>query len=509
MFLNASGEKKDPYQAFQNFMKAAELKNNAGVHYAQVAYGQGGGVPTDYLKLLDLRKRLFPSLPEASHANRILPHVVTRGYTAGVQDLLEKGANDLLPSLKAALSLPQSQIALLLFPKLSPSQQSQGLFAALANAPVSVFSQLFQLSKTDLQLRSELRLSCIEMERFDHFQWLVSQETEKNWQHQERLTLLGQALKTPNKQSFLTLESLGIKLDKSDQNLWFEVAEKGNPELLLYFQSKGFQVNHTDSLGNSALHRAFSVGKHDNVLELLKMGANPKSVNKQGDLPFMLLKDQGLEVIKAALLKSPVLIDLKAQNSQGMRFLDQVIQLGNYESAQFLIQNGAHLQLKDKQQRTPLALIQLHLKRFLPHQNLKLNTSQDSLTALQALQAANEKFEQAVYKNMTELQIMLETYAVDFGGNYPADLQTLYQAANHENANYWKAISHPLSGKKNHLDLFLLQSDFSGQESQAGFVLYSPLSPLQGKFKGYEIRGVNHLGGVLKKSGEILVLSSQ
>ncbi|MBT9544334.1 MAG: SEL1-like repeat protein [Candidatus Sericytochromatia bacterium] len=509
MFLMEIGEKKDPNQALIHFIKAAELNQNLGVHYAQMAYGQGGGIPSDYLNLFNLRKQLFPSIPEPTQAERLLPFVVARGYTAGVQDLLSKGARDLFPAFEASLSLPQPQIALLLFRKLSPSQQSQGLYSASNNAPLPLFSQLFQLCKPDLQLRSDLRLNLIQRERLDHFKWLVSQETQKNWKFQERLALLSQAIKSNNINTFLTLESIGIKLDKKDLNMWFEVAEKGNPELLRYFKSKGFGLNQTDAFGNAALHRAFRAGNRDNVLQLVSLGANPKSVNKQGDLPFMLLKDQELTLLKASLLEKPVLIDLKAQNAQGMSLLHQVLQLGNYESAQLLIQNGAPLQLKDKLKRTPLDLIQLQLKRFLPNQNLKLVTVQDSLKALNALQLDHEKFEHAVSQNMSELQTMLETYAVDHEGNYPPDFQTLYQAANLESAKYWKELSHPLSGKKNHLDLFLLQKDYSGNEKQAGFVLYSPLKQVAGKIKTYEIRGVNRLGGSLKKSGKILTLKSE
>lgn len=508
MFLRAIGEKKDPNQALMYFLKAAELNHTMGVHHAQTAYGEGGGLPSDYLKLLNLRKQLFPSLSEAIQAERLLPHVVSRGYTAGVQDLLNKGARVFLPAFEAALLSQHNQMADLLFRKLSPAQQTQGLYSALENAQVSLFAQLFQLSKPDLQLRSALRLNSLEQERFDHFHWLATQETQKNWQVQERLVLLRQAINSKNKNAVFTLESIGIKLDKKDLNIWFEVAEKGNPELLRYFKSKGFGLNQTDVGGNTALHRAFRAGNRDNVLLLVSLGANPKSVNKQGDLPFMLLKDQGLALIKASLLEKPVLIDLKAQNAQGLSLLHQVLQLGNYESAQLLIQNGAPLQLKDKLKRTPLDLIQLQLKRFLPNQNLKLITVQDSLKALNALQLAHEKFEQAVSQNMSELQTMLESYAVDHEGNYPPDFQTLYQAANLESAKYWKELSHPLSGKKNHLDLFLLQKDYSGNEKQAGFVLYSPLKQVAGKIKAYEIRGVNRLGGSLKKSGIILILKS-
>lgn len=52
----------------------------------------------------------------------------------------------------------------------------------------------------------------------------------------------------------------------------------------------------------------------------------------------------------------------------------------------------------------------------------------------------------SVKANMHTLQTMVETYAVDWAGVYPSNIEALHQEANETNKAYWKPLKNPVSG---------------------------------------------------------------
>lgn len=114
----------------------------------------------------------------------------------------------------------------------------------------------------------------------------------------------------------------------------------------------------------------------------------------------------------------------------------------------------------------------------------------------------NERSSRPVHvkSQMHSLQTMLETYGVDWGGEYPPDLAILEQAAKTHANPYWKEILTP-SG-----DASLLKPG----QAKAPFKLeYIPVKdPKSGKNLNYWLYGYNHLGKRIQDKGQDFALTN-
>lgn len=90
----------------------------------------------------------------------------------------------------------------------------------------------------------------------------------------------------------------------------------------------------------------------------------------------------------------------------------------------------------------------------------------------------------AVPANMHTIQTMVETYAVDHQGIYPANFQILKQEASQTGKGYWKTFENPLTGYSGSGHSFTDE----GQNTQPGIVTYQPqgVPPKRYKIFGYD-----------------------
>jgi hypothetical protein len=112
----------------------------------------------------------------------------------------------------------------------------------------------------------------------------------------------------------------------------------------------------------------------------------------------------------------------------------------------------------------------------------------------------------SVKANMHTLQVLVETYGVDWGGTYPIDLDTLFQQA--QKYEYWKDVRNPFTDQKG-IGLrgaLMAYKDYVPSPDFAGMVLYKPA---EGKNpNGYWIYGVDQKGELIKDNEQVFVLSN-
>jgi len=118
---------------------------------------------------------------------------------------------------------------------------------------------------------------------------------------------------------------------------------------------------------------------------------------------------------------------------------------------------------------------------------------------------------------MHTMQTIVETYAVDWGGVYADNFETLYKEANIQGKAYWKDFVNPFnpSEKNNVLDyeIYLISSDKSKFK---GTILYyvdsnfrkSTYDNTYGNYINYRIYGLQNEGNLLNENGKIFYLSN-
>lgn len=112
----------------------------------------------------------------------------------------------------------------------------------------------------------------------------------------------------------------------------------------------------------------------------------------------------------------------------------------------------------------------------------------------------------SVQENMYTLQMMVETYAVDWGGVYPENLAVLYFQATQAKNTYWKQIINPINQKEGiGFEGSMLDVEFFKMGQLPGLVVYIPGgSPIV----HYWIYGTDETGNILQKNGQDMVLSN-
>ena len=112
--------------------------------------------------------------------------------------------------------------------------------------------------------------------------------------------------------------------------------------------------------------------------------------------------------------------------------------------------------------------------------------------------------------NMHSLQVMVETYAVDWGGIYPNDLNALFTEA--KKVNYWKDFENPFTkkhgiGKDGAMLEYSVYNHYKQPQSAfKGLILYNP----SGKpYTSYVIYGCNQNGDLSKDdNGKVYLLTN-
>lgn len=121
----------------------------------------------------------------------------------------------------------------------------------------------------------------------------------------------------------------------------------------------------------------------------------------------------------------------------------------------------------------------------------------------------------SVKANMHTLQTLVETYALEWQGQYPASLAILKADAMAANKDYWKEFANPVTGQSglhlsydNILRIQLQNGQFrSPTPHDAGLVLYAPVQS-KGKILRYFIYGLDKTGKPLIEKGRNFTLSN-
>ncbi|MEZ0367565.1 MAG: DUF3352 domain-containing protein, partial [Candidatus Sericytochromatia bacterium] len=107
-------------------------------------------------------------------------------------------------------------------------------------------------------------------------------------------------------------------------------------------------------------------------------------------------------------------------------------------------------------------------------------------------------------ENMQKVQTMVETYAVDHGGIYPADIAELRQAATEQ--EYWLDLSNPFAEDG---EALMDYSSFKPGEFGSGRVLYEPVKDQEGQITSYRLMASDADSELLSDEGEPVVISNQ
>lgn len=126
----------------------------------------------------------------------------------------------------------------------------------------------------------------------------------------------------------------------------------------------------------------------------------------------------------------------------------------------------------------------------------------------------------SVKANMHTFQTMLETYAVDYGGVYPKDINELRKEATKK--NYWRDVKNPFKrSNKTFLDSSFFKNkidclySMDGDEIiyEAGIVIYNPIKNNENKITKYYLYGTylkdKQNSKLIEDKGEIFYLTNQ
>jgi ankyrin repeat protein len=141
-------------------------------------------------------------------------------------------------------------------------------------------------------------------------------------------------------------------------------ARSGQRAVVALFLTKGAQIDGRDIAGATALYLAAESQRQATVALLLAKGADPNLPTREGTTPLMAAagvgwvltqtyvesKQASLEAVKLCVEKGA---DVNAVNSAGITALHGAALRGSDDIIEFLAKNGARLDVKDKQGRTP------------------------------------------------------------------------------------------------------------------------------------------------------------
>jgi hypothetical protein len=120
----------------------------------------------------------------------------------------------------------------------------------------------------------------------------------------------------------------------------------------------------------------------------------------------------------------------------------------------------------------------------------------------------------SVKANMMSYQTMVETYGVDWAGEYPSNLKILNKEAQNSASPYWVDTTNPFTGKMG-IGLNSAAIDYSEYKKNpnhkvfAGMVLYEPLlDKKKQKILGYKIYGCDQNGLLIKEKNKVLIYST-
>ncbi|MEZ0368088.1 MAG: DUF3352 domain-containing protein [Candidatus Sericytochromatia bacterium] len=112
----------------------------------------------------------------------------------------------------------------------------------------------------------------------------------------------------------------------------------------------------------------------------------------------------------------------------------------------------------------------------------------------------------SVKANMHMTQTIVETYAVDYGGIYPATVAEMVKEA--QQRDYWREFTNPFSQESGMGPALIDYQDYKPGAEMAGKVLYQPAANEDGQITSYKIYGVDQAGALILDKGETFFLSN-
>lgn len=340
-------------------------------------------------------------------------------------------------------------------------------------------------------------------------------------------TALFLAMAHPNPTIARLLLKKGAEVDvKNAEGLTplFYAARDGNTAMLDLLVSQGAKLDYQDKKGNTILTWAFAGGQFQNIEYLLSQGVDTKHLNQKGELATFAVFEGGgwdCDVLSKIFYEYEYsnIFDINHQNHDGNTLIHLAFLQRSISCAESFFDKGIiseiNFSLQNKAGKTPVHLLLEYLHgQASPAEVtriLQALSQDDDLAPLRQTfsQVAQLKAQTSSLKsNMHTLQTMVETYAVDYSGEYPKDLASLYQAASQAKAGYWKGFLNPFTGRDG---LSASMLDYHNQQepglAEKGKVVYKPVYT-DGKVTSYQILGVNHLGQWLKDGETVFSLSN-
>jgi ankyrin repeat protein len=327
------------------------LKNRAAVNKAD----SGGNTALHVAVLIGnvdiaralLAKKADPNMQNAEGTTAL--HFACRGSLKSVQDLLNHGANALIKDNDGATSLLYASrtgdldLVKALLAKVGQIEDTEPLMEACKHGHLEIYQTLFGVLVTqgaDLNKQKQIILSAFHNACVGNAGYLYVKPRNR--------PRLIQWLLEHGAADLINSE------DADGKTALHIVCEKGYAEVIPALLEKGADINKKDKNGTSALYFACVKQHLEVVKELLKHGVLVDSEDNKGFSPLMAaVLFENIEIPKVLLAKGA---DINKKDKNGMTALRlQLDHCGYYGTrGQWLVENGAHIDVEDNTGTTPL-----------------------------------------------------------------------------------------------------------------------------------------------------------
>ena len=143
--------------------------------------------------------------------------------------------------------------------------------------------------------------------------------------------------------------------NKLEQTPLLMASYGGHRELVEYLLEKGAKIDQPDAFGATPLHMAVLGGKPEIVNLLIERGADVNIKSKNGKIPLQMAFENDDKDCVAVFIKHGAAIDA-AINPYGRTLLHEAVIMGKPKVTNYLIDQGAPLEARDKIGKTALEL---------------------------------------------------------------------------------------------------------------------------------------------------------